>query len=424
MLKKDIINELKKFGIDTSMIQSKDELERLLNLARAANKQVRPNRVYKPQYKEGRFMQISGPSGPSFWYGFAGVLLVILLVGFMLFNVSKTFHNNIAYVAGKIGWNIEMTKDAVDEEIVVTDEAKTDPRIPRIFEKNNQTYIVYDYPLINVTILQDGSCKRDACATDPLIQQIKTSITPLVKFKYVDYQSSEGRDLIQKFNLISLPVLIFDEHLNLTENFEKVQHFFSENNKKYLLQSEPYKILSGPDLTGSHFKGTDPNTAAVTLIEYSSFSCPHCKDSVEIVNQLQAKYPDQLAIYFKHYNRGGNDMLAALASECAADQNAFWQMHKKLFETQDSWIGESEAQLKTLLAKYASQLNLNKAEFNQCMKDEKYKDLITTNTEEAKKLGIENLPTFLLNQDILTGTYPVDQFSEWIDAILEASKIQ
>jgi len=58
------------------------------------------------------------------------------------------------------------------------------------------------------------------------------------------------------------------------------------------------------------------------------------------------------------------------------------------------------------------------------MKDEKYKDLITTNTEEAKKLGIENLPTFLLNQDILTGTYPVDQFSEWIDAILEASKIQ
>ncbi|HZE28960.1 MAG TPA: Na+/H+ antiporter NhaA, partial [Gaiellaceae bacterium] len=85
-----------------------------------------------------------------------------------------------------------------------------------------------------------------------------------------------------------------------------------------------------------HIRG--PLEAPVTVVEYGDFECPYCGQAEPVVRELLRDFGDVRYVW-RHLPL--NDVhpraqLAAEASEAAADQGAFWEMHDLLLDHQEA----------------------------------------------------------------------------------------
>jgi protein-disulfide isomerase len=148
--------------------------------------------------------------------------------------------------------------------------------------------------------------------------------------------------------------------------------------------------------------------APVTMIVYSDFECPFCSKFAETMKQVEENFKDKVTITFRHYPLPGHPDAekAAEASECAAEQEKFWEMHDKLFA--DNVGGRMSVEQ---FKKDAVDLGLNQEQFNQCLDSGKYKDKIAAQKAEGNKAGVTGTPTFFVNGNIYPGAYPFEDFT-------------
>lgn len=111
---------------------------------------------------------------------------------------------------------------------------------------------------------------------------------------------------------------------------------------------------------------------------------------------------------------GAESLWAAEASECAADQDAFWAYHDLLF---DRHGGENRGAFsQNNLKQFAAELGLDTAAFNACLDSGKYTSRVRTETGTAQSLGVRSTPAFLVNGQPLLGALPFETFQEAIEA--------
>ena len=85
--------------------------------------------------------------------------------------------------------------------------------------------------------------------------------------------------------------------------------------------------------------------APVTIIEFSDYQCPFCaRFHSETLPHIIENYVDagQVKFVYRDFpiqNIHPNAVPAAVASECAHDQAAFWEYHDRLFEGMNEWGG-------------------------------------------------------------------------------------
>ncbi len=107
---------------------------------------------------------------------------------------------------------------------------------------------------------------------------------------------------------------------------------------------------------------------------------------------------------------------AAEASECAGDQDAFWEFHDFLF---DNHGGENKgAYSKENLKKFAADLGLETKAFNECMDSGKYSELVVSQTNIARQIGVQSTPSFVINGQALIGAQPFTAFQQVFDGLL------
>ena len=117
---------------------------------------------------------------------------------------------------------------------------------------------------------------------------------------------------------------------------------------------------------------------------------------------------------------GEESAWAAEASECASDQDAFWEYHDKLFASQS---GENQGAFnKDNLKKFAADLKLDTAKFNECLDSGKYTQAIQDQTNAAQQLGVRSTPAFVINGIPVMGAQPFDAFKQVIETELESSQ--
>lgn len=158
----------------------------------------------------------------------------------------------------------------------------------------------------------------------------------------------------------------------------------------------------------------DPD-APVTVVEFSSYTCPHCKTFAETQEaDLIAKYIDTGKVYFRYVNFSSDAETAqnsAEASYCAADQNKFFEYKKYLFTyafTEDGFLIDS-------LFNYAESADLDMDEFSTCLDSDTFRFAYLEDKEYARTVGIPGTPSFLVNDELVYA-------SELFDAIDEALK--
>lgn len=162
-----------------------------------------------------------------------------------------------------------------------------------------------------------------------------------------------------------------------------------------------------------HFKGAED--AEITVIEFSDFNCGYCGSFFrDTEQQLEADYINEGEVRFGYWHfpfLGPGSQLAAEASECAADQDAFWPYHDRLFSGEISQL--SAANLKTL----AGELGLDQAGFDACLDSGKHTEFVQAQRSLAQQLGVQSTPTFLINGRPVIGAQPYQVFSEVIESI-------
>ena len=154
-----------------------------------------------------------------------------------------------------------------------------------------------------------------------------------------------------------------------------------------------------------HLKGQ--LNAPVQMIVYSDFECPFCSQFAETTKKVEQEFKDKVVIAFRHYSLAGHPQAekAAEASECAALQAKFWQMHDKLFA--DNVAGRMSLEQ---FKQDAVELGLDQNKFNQCLDSGRYADKVSAQKAEGDQAGVTGTPTSFVNGNIYPGAYPFEDF--------------
>lgn len=160
-----------------------------------------------------------------------------------------------------------------------------------------------------------------------------------------------------------------------------------------------------------HIRG-DKN-APITIIEYSDFQCPFCQRFHDTMKQVMEAYPNDVRWVYKHfpldsihpYARG-----AAEASECAGDQDKFWEFTDILYANQSSIKPD-------YFSEVAKDLGLNTKTFDDCLSSGKYASLVTDQFNEGRQNGVTGTPGNFINGQIVKGAVPFSQMQTMIDSL-------
>ena len=113
---------------------------------------------------------------------------------------------------------------------------------------------------------------------------------------------------------------------------------------------------------------------------------------------------------------GEESQWAAEASECAAEQDKFWEYHDLLFARQS---GENRGAFsKENLKKFSEEMDLDQKQFAECLDSGKYASLVSGQTSFAQQLGVQSTPSFIVNDQPLVGAQPFEAFQKLIEADL------
>jgi protein-disulfide isomerase len=169
----------------------------------------------------------------------------------------------------------------------------------------------------------------------------------------------------------------------------------------------------------------NPN-APVTIVEFSDFQCPYCKQFHDTLQQtLIQQYVEPGTVYFTYRTMGPwigpESGAAAEAAYCAADQNRFWDYQNILFANQGAENGGSFAN-KRLVA-FAEALGLNMNDFNACLDGNKYQNQVNQDRADGDAAGVQGTPSFVINGKLVGGALTAQGLQQEIDAALNASGI-
>jgi protein-disulfide isomerase len=149
----------------------------------------------------------------------------------------------------------------------------------------------------------------------------------------------------------------------------------------------------------------NPN-APVKVEAFEDFQCPYCQAYTKGTEPIViSDYVSTGKVYytftpFSFLDDAAGDTnqeskTAAAAAFCAMDQGKFWQYHDLLYANQ---TGENVGDFtQRRLIAFAGKLGLDTNQFQDCLKNGKYTQLVLTDKAAASSKGVNATPYFLVN---------------------------
>jgi Na+/H+ antiporter NhaA len=165
-----------------------------------------------------------------------------------------------------------------------------------------------------------------------------------------------------------------------------------------------------------HIRG--PERAPVTLVEYGDFECPYCGLAEPTVRELLSDFGDVRYVW-RHLpltDVHPHAQLAAEATEAAAKQGAFWELHDLLLEHQGALTVRD-------LTGYATSLGLDTERFTADLRKHVGAARVAEDTDSADLSGVSGTPTFFVNGMRHYGAYDIESLSKAVKLALARAKI-
>jgi protein-disulfide isomerase len=164
-------------------------------------------------------------------------------------------------------------------------------------------------------------------------------------------------------------------------------------------------------------------------VEFSDFECGHCANFHRSLVSVLRRFGRGIRVVFHHFpldaacNRKltarfhPQACLAAVASECAAEQGKFWQYHDILFDNQQRLDRQS-------LIAYAARLKLDGARFSACLESPATLARVESDITTGVDLGVDSTPTLFINGRLVKGTLEPDLLTDAVTLARAASAAQ
>jgi Na+/H+ antiporter NhaA len=165
-----------------------------------------------------------------------------------------------------------------------------------------------------------------------------------------------------------------------------------------------------PDVDPRHDHTRGPSDASVTVVEYGDFECPYCGRAESAVRELLSD--TDLQYVWRHLPLSEvhpNAQLAAEASEAAAAQGAFWEMHDRLLDHQDQLRAPD-------LVAHAGELGLDRERFRDDLRSHAYASKVAKHVDSADRSRVSGTPTFFINGQRHYGAYDIDTLKSAVKA--------
>ena len=167
-------------------------------------------------------------------------------------------------------------------------------------------------------------------------------------------------------------------------------------------------------------KSNNPN--AVDIIEFSSFTCSHCKDfhTITLPEIKQSEIIDDINYYIIDFPLDYFAFYASRIGSCIGDNRSTFT--DIVYDQQDTWKKlykssepESQFELENTLINYALQLGHSESELLQCIENEDMQNkLLAKQMDAQQKYKVESTPTFLINDEKIMGNQPAVKFIDII----------
>ncbi|HTE12458.1 MAG TPA: DsbA family protein [Chitinophagaceae bacterium] len=155
--------------------------------------------------------------------------------------------------------------------------------------------------------------------------------------------------------------------------------------------------------------------APIELVEYGDYQCPHCGRAYPIIKSIQEKMGNQLKFVFRNFPLAKihpNAINAAIATEAAALQDKFWEMHDYIFEHQDRLDDVS-------LIKYAAQLRLDVEQFENDFEKQDLAQKVDDDFESGVRSGVNGTPSFYVHGEKYNGSWDEASFLDYLQGLLK-----
>ena len=153
--------------------------------------------------------------------------------------------------------------------------------------------------------------------------------------------------------------------------------------------------------------------APITIIEYASLTCPHCRDfDIETLPKIKAAYIDtgKAKLIYRDFPLDGLALRAAAMARCAPPDRYF-ALIDILFKQQDSWSRAKDPL--DALGKIGRLAGMTQDTVDSCLKDEKLLDgVVNIRVEGERQAKVESTPTFIINGTKISGAQPFEEFEK------------
>ncbi len=219
--------------------------------------------------------------------------------------------------------------------------------------------------------------------------------------------------------------------VTIGENKETATFYVSKDGK-FLFRGEISDMTKDPlaaaraamQLDGAPVLGDAK--APVTLVEYSDFECPVCRNLHDVLRGMLPNYAGKIRVVFKDFPIEQIHpwaRTAAIAGRCAYQQDpkAFWKMYDFIYDNQDV-ISAENAWIK--MTDYAGQSGLNLDTFKSCMASPEPGDAVNASRANGQQLEVTSTPTIFVNGRRIVGADPhlLEQYINYELAQLKTRK--
>lgn len=169
-------------------------------------------------------------------------------------------------------------------------------------------------------------------------------------------------------------------------------------------------------LPDDHVEG-DPK-APITLIEYASFTCPHCAhfNTVELP-KIKEKWIDtgKVKLVYRDFPLDQTAARAAELAQCAG-KDKYFAVVDMIFRGQGNWATASDPIAE--LSKSLRIAGMGENEVKACLADPKVADGVIASYRSGEQVGVDSTPTLFINGEQFKGARSVEELEATFNKLL------
>ncbi|MER7933529.1 MULTISPECIES: DsbA family protein [unclassified Streptomyces] len=140
---------------------------------------------------------------------------------------------------------------------------------------------------------------------------------------------------------------------------------------------------------------------APVLDVWCELQCPDCRDALDDLRALRARYGDRLELRLRHFplEKHKHAFAAAQAAEEAQEQGKGWEYVEAVLGR----VGELDRGGEPFLVEVARELGLDAEEFDTALVDGRHILIVDADQAEGQAIGVTGTPTYVIGGERLDG---------------------